>query len=120
MDIALREHAAVMHQENVRRERFYFVKDVARNDHVASLGGPVSQQADRLTPRQRVHSGQRLVEDQQFGRMGDGLRQLHTLPHALAVGADALVCGIVQVHLLQGAECRVGCLTFAQTLKPQQ
>ena len=62
---------------------------------------PLLDQADGLAARERIHAGQRLVEDQQLGIVRERLRQLDALPHALAVGADLLVGGVDQVDQLE-------------------
>ena len=64
---------------------------------------PVLDQPDRPAPHQRIHAGQRLVEDQQLGIVHERLRQLDALPHALAVGADLLVRGVEQVDRVERA-----------------
>ena len=58
---------------------------------------PVLDQPDRPAPHDRIHAGQRLVENQQLGIVDDRLRELDALTHALAVGADLLVGGVEQV-----------------------
>ena len=66
--------------------------------------GPVPDQPDRLAPAtDRVHAGERLVEDEQFGIVHERLRELDALPHPLAVGADALARGVHQVHQVERA-----------------
>ena len=108
------EHAAVVHQQDVGRERFDFVKDVARDDDMAPFGCPVAKEANRLAARERIHAGQRLVEDEQLGLVRQRLRQLDALAHALAVGADALVGGVFQVDLLERRHRGVGGLAIAE------
>ena len=62
---------------------------------------PLLDEADRLAPRDRVHAPERLVENQQLRVVHQRLRQLHALPHALAVAADLLVGRIEQVHRVE-------------------
>ena len=46
---------------------------------------------------ERIHAGERLVENQQLRLVDDRLRELHALAHALAVGADLLVRRVEQI-----------------------
>ncbi len=114
------EHAPVVHQQDVGRQRLDLVKDVARDDDVAPVGRPVAKEANRLAARERIHPGQRLVEDEQFGLVRERLRQLDALAHALAVGADALVGGVLQIDLLERRHRGVGGLAIAEAVQAQQ
>src|SRR5687768_9878567 len=52
--------------------------------------------------------------------MNEGLRQLHALPHALAVGADLLVGGLHQVHGGQRAGRRFSRLFLVEAIEPDE
>ena len=82
--------------------------------------GPVAEQPNRLAPRERIHPGQRLVEDEQLGLVRNRLRELDALAHAFAVGADALVGGVLQIDLLERRHRRVGGLAIAEAVQAQQ
>ena len=87
--------------------RLDLVQDVARDDDALAGAAPVLDHADRLAARDRIHAGQRLVEDQQLRIVHERLRQLDALAHALAVGADLLVGGVDQVDRLERARAAV-------------
>ena len=79
---------------------------MARDDDALARAPPVLDQADCLAPPDRIHTRERLIEDQQVGVVRDRLRELDPLAHAFAVGADLLVRRVRQVHHLEGAPSR--------------
>jgi len=103
VDVAFGQDAAVVDQQDVRRHRLDLVEDVARDDDVLAGARPVLDEPNGLAAHQRIHPGERLVEDQQFRIVDERLRQLDALPHALAVGADLLVRGVHQIDALNRA-----------------
>ncbi len=103
MNVALGQDAAVVDQQDVRRHRLDLVQDVARDDDALARAAPVLDQPDRAAARERIHAGERLVENQQLRLVDDRLRELHALAHALAVGADLLVRRVEQIDAGQRA-----------------
>ena len=101
VDVAFGENPPLVDQQDVGGHRFDLVQDVARHDDALARAAPLLDQTDRLAARDRIHAGQRLIEDQQFGIVRQRLRELHPLPHALAVGADLLAGGVEEIDRLR-------------------
>ena len=107
MHVAFGEDPAVVDQQDVRRHRLDLVQDVARDeDALARRGAQSLIRRMVLRAHQRIHAGQRLVENQQLGIVHQRLRQLDALPHALAVGADLLVGGVHQIDRARARAAR--------------
>ncbi len=73
--VAFGQNPALVDQQDVRGHRLDLVKDVARHDDTAARAAPLLDQPDGLAACDRIHSRQRLVENQQFGLVGKRLRQ---------------------------------------------
>jgi hypothetical protein len=91
MDVAFRDDAAVVDQQDVRRHRLDLVQDVARDDDALAGARPLLDLPNRPATHDGIHARQRFVEYQQIGVVDQGLRHLHALTHPLAVGANLLV-----------------------------
>ena len=78
------------------------MQDVARHQDVPTRVAPLAEERDGFGARQRVQAVERLVEHDDGGVVRDGLRELHTLPHAFAIRRDRAVHGVGERHQLEG------------------
>ena len=101
-DLALGHDVPVRDQDDAVREQIDLVEDVTRDEHVLAFAGQLTEQFDRLGADHRVETVERLVEHHDLRMVGDRLRQLDPLPHALAVARDPPVRRVDQAHTLQG------------------
>ena len=104
----------------MRGHRLDLVQDVARDDHALAGAGPVANQADGPAAGERIHSRERLIEDEQRRIVHDCLRQLDPLAHPLAVGADLLVRGIHQLDRRHRPAGRLVRFFLAEAVEPDQ
>ena len=76
VDVAGELHARVDQHDQVVADAFE-VGDQVRGQHDAELvlGDRLHQVLQELSPRERVEAGDRFVEDQQLGALGDAQRQ---------------------------------------------
>ncbi len=81
---------------------------------------PLLDQTDRPAARDRIHARQRLIEDQQLGVVRKRLCHLHALPHAFAVGADFLVCGVGEIHRFERAHRGVARGPIVEAVQPHE
>jgi hypothetical protein len=76
------------------------VQDVAGDDHVPPALAPLLE-SDGFGARQRVQAVERLVQYHDLRIVRRGLRQLHALPHAFAVGCYLAVPGVKEPDSLK-------------------
>ena len=88
LDLAFCHYISIAQQDNLIRDDINLVQDVAGNDDVAPLRGRCAEQRDHLRSRQRVETVQRLVKNQHFGIVGQGLCEPDSLAHPFAVGGN--------------------------------
>ena len=77
-------------------------------------------ETDGLPARDRIHPGQRLVENQQLGIVGDCLRHLDALAQALAVGADLLAGRVGELDEIERAARHGRGFLVADSVEPNE
>jgi hypothetical protein len=97
MNLAFGHHVALIQQNNPIRHEIHLMKNVARDYEVHPLIRELLEETNRLGPRHRIQTVQRLVENHNLGIVGDRLRQTYPLPHAFAVGSDLTIRCVEQV-----------------------
>src|SRR5262249_48818541 len=77
-----------------------FVKDVARDDNMASFGGEFAEQRDGFGADQRIESIERFVENENSGIVRNRLRKFDPLPHPFAVSGNLTVRSFDKIDAL--------------------
>jgi hypothetical protein len=94
---AFGQQPALGDDQDLGTETLDLVQHVARDDNrLAGIPQP-SEHVDRSQPLTRVQAFQGFVENQQIRVVDQRLRQLHSLPHALGVGAQR--SGVARIQL---------------------
>src|SRR5579883_1765089 len=88
LNLALGHHIALAEQDDLIGNLIDLMEDVTGNDDVAALRAPLAENRDRFRARQRIETVERLVEDDDARIVRGCLRELHALPHSLAVRRD--------------------------------
>ena len=89
-------------------DRLDLGQQVAReHDRQAALVDQPAQQVEDLDDADRVDRRRRLVEDQQVGRLDQGVGDAEPLAHAARVGVDPVVGAVGQPDLLEDLVDRV-------------
>jgi hypothetical protein len=79
---AFGQDMALMDDERPVDELERFADVVIRNKHPDSPSGELSHQVANITDRNRVNSGEGLVEEHEFGVCGEGTRDFHAATFA--------------------------------------
>ena len=94
--LALGDEAPVDEHDDARRHALDLVQHVRGDEHGAALGAEPADQLDHVAPLHRVEAVERLVEQQQLGRVDERLGQLDALAHALREAADPPLGGVLE------------------------
>src|SRR5260370_6689797 len=76
---------------------------MARSQKAFALLGQAKEQAGQLRAANRIDAAERLVEDEQFRIVNQGLSDFDALPHALGVAAQAAVGAVLHLHKFEGS-----------------
>lgn len=90
------------HDLDVRGELLDLLQDVGGEQDGASRVAHATQQVHQLHALARVHAVERLVQEQHGRVVDEGGRHLHALAHALGVGGDLAVLGVLHLDGGQG------------------
>ena len=100
VDRADADEAAGREDADPVADRLDLVEEVAREqDREAALVDEPPQQLEDLDHAERVDRGGRLVEDEQVGRLDEGVGDAEPLAHAARVGLDRVVGAIGEADL---------------------
>jgi hypothetical protein len=84
---AVEDDLALVHERDLRAGGPDVLDEVGGHDHGGSLA-ELAEQGAEVDPLLRVEPGGRLVEQQQFGLVDDGLRDAHPAEHPAGQGAQ--------------------------------
>ena len=107
LDLSFGDDVAVAEEDDVIGDHVDFMQDMAGDDDVAALGRHFAEHGDGFGADEGIEAVEGFIEDEDFGIVGDGLRELDALPHSLAVAADFAVGGFAQADLVDGFACQV-------------
>ena len=109
--LALGDQAPVDEHDDARRHALDLVQHVRGDEHRAALGAEPADQLHHVAALHRVEAVERLVEQQQLGRVHERLGELDALAHALREAADAALRGVLEPDArerLGGGARRIG------------
>jgi hypothetical protein len=98
---ALGQYMTLMHQRNAVAAPGLVHEVSGDEDRHPVAPRQLDQQRPEPVPRHRVHAGGRFVEDQDFGRVQDGDRELQALAHAQGQGLRRGPGHVPQVESLE-------------------
>ena len=96
--LALGHETAVDEHDDAGRHALDLVQHVRGDEHRAALGAEPPDQLDDVPALHGVEAVERLVEQQQLGRVHERLGQLDALAHALREAADLAFGGVLEAH----------------------